>query len=233
MLSGILSHKFGHMQPDDLTTTDVAQFLEERRRQGAAVAGNRERAVLSAVFEFCLRHGYARANPCRGIARNTETPRRRYVTTEELQAAVNRAPKHTGLLLAFAYGTAMRMTDVIALKRADVREDGIYWTESKTGKPNHLPWSPWLRGIVAELRGHADEWAARRKRLPAAELMTNRYGRPWTPSGIEAAMKCLDVDWTFRDLRSKAETDRPGATGHQGQMQDRYIKVRRLRPVGQ
>lgn len=231
IINGILTFKFGHMHPDDLTASDVGQFLEERKRQDAAVAGNRERAVLSAVYEFCLRHGYARANPCRGVARNTETPRRRYVTTEELQAAVDRAPKHTALLLAFAYGTAMRMTDIVALRRTDVRDDGIHWVESKTGKSNFLPWSPWLRGVVADLRAHSDEWAEKKKRPPVPELVTNRYGRRWTYDGIKEALRRLKVTWTFRDLRAKAETDRPGATGHMGQMQERYIKVRKLRPV--
>lgn len=82
---------FGQMRIASLTTADVAKYLEKRKRQGRAHGGNRERAVLSAAFEFDLRNGCATVNPCRGVRRNKEKPRKRYVTTPELQAAIDAA----------------------------------------------------------------------------------------------------------------------------------------------
>lgn len=228
--SGILLHTFGHMRPDDVTDADIAMYLERRKKEGAPVAGNRERACLSSVFEFAMRNGFARHNPCRGISRNTERPRKTLVTNEQLQAAIDKSSKHFGLLLAFAYATGMRREDIMGLRRADVREDGIHWTESKTGKPNHMTWTPWLREIVRGLEAHADEWAVRKGRV-SDRLLTNRWGRRWTPDGIAAGMRLLKVQWTFRDLRAKAETDSPGTLGHVGQMQERYRRARKLRPV--
>jgi site-specific recombinase XerD len=115
VLEGILTHRFGHMRPDDVQPTDIAQFLEDRKREGAAVSGNRERAALSSAFEYAMRNGWARSNPCRGVRRNKERPSRVYVETEQLAQTYDNA--HEGLqhLLNAAYLSGMRLTDLMAL----------------------------------------------------------------------------------------------------------------------
>ena len=50
-----------------------------------------------------MRKGYASNNPCRGVRQNKEKPRKRYVTTEELQAAVDKAPAQFQELLFAAW----------------------------------------------------------------------------------------------------------------------------------
>lgn len=97
---------FGAMKIGALTTADVAKYLEKRKKAGRAHGGNRERAVLSAAYEFGMRNGFAVSNPCRGVRRNKEKPRKRYVTTAELQVAIDKAPVQFQELLAAAYYTA-------------------------------------------------------------------------------------------------------------------------------
>ena len=105
---------FGQMLIASLTTADVAKYLEKRKREGRSHGGNRERAVLSAAYEFGMRNGYAAVNPCRGVRRNKEKPRRRYVTTAELQAAIDTAPVQFQELLAAAYLTGLRQANLLA-----------------------------------------------------------------------------------------------------------------------
>jgi hypothetical protein len=44
-------------------------------------------------------------------------------------------------------------------------------------------------------------------------------------------MRRLKVDFSFRLLRPKAETDSPGVLGHTGQMQGRYTRRQKLKAV--
>ena len=57
MVDGELTTVFGRMRLEALTTSLVAQHLERGKRDKRAVAVNRERAVLSAAYEFGMRCG--------------------------------------------------------------------------------------------------------------------------------------------------------------------------------
>lgn len=221
-LNGVLLHRFGHMRPDDLTASDVAQYLEARKKEGAPTGGNRERAALSSVYEYAMRQGWAKANPCRGVRRNKERPRRTLVSNEQLRDAMDRSPHHFQLALGVAYLTGLRMTDLIALSRDQVKDDGLHVTESKTGKRNLILWTPALRLLVQQALENSK----------CERVLTGRYGRRLTPAGIASNMKRLGVPWSFRDLRSKAASDADhDVIGHRGQMLGVYQRARRLRPV--
>src|SRR5574343_236653 len=129
-----LAHHFGAMPISALTPAHVAMYLEKRKRDGHPHMGNRERAVLSAAYEFAMRQGWANGNPCRGVRRNRETPRRRYVTDAEFLEAFEAAPEPLQDVLALALLTGLRQGDLRALRRQDWKEDGLYVRESKTGK---------------------------------------------------------------------------------------------------
>jgi hypothetical protein len=49
------------------------------------------------------------------------------------------------------------------------------------------------------------------------------------PTGLRR----LDVDWSFRKIRPKAQTDagERNVLGHTGQMRERYTRKRKLVPV--
>lgn len=64
-------------------------------------------------------------------------------------------------------------------------------------------------------------------------LLTNRRGEPLTGWGIQSNMRRLGVDWTFRQIRPKAQTDAGdrNVLGHSGQMRPRYTRREKLKPV--
>lgn len=220
IVSATLIPVFGHMRVDAVTTGHVAKFLEARKQAGVPAMGNRERSVLSAAYEFGLRRGFAASNPCRGIRRNTERPRRRYIETVELQEAVDAAPIQFARLMYAAYLTGLRQGDLRLLRRADVKPDGLHVTESKTGHRRVITWS-------AELRKLVDDELQRSK---CERVFTNRFGQPWTVWAIQSQRKRAKHGFRFHDIRAKAESDAPGTLGRHSAI-GVYVRRQRSKPV--
>lgn len=72
---------FGKVKLEAIQPKHVRAYLDRRSRK---ISGNREIAVLSAIFNRAREWGYTRAaNPCAGVRRNEERGRDKYVTDEE------------------------------------------------------------------------------------------------------------------------------------------------------
>lgn len=225
MIDGRLRHAFGHMRIDSLKPAHVAQYLETRKQEGHPARGNRERAVLSSIHEFGMRQGWVEANPCRGVKRNTERPRRRYVTDDEFLDAFNRSPEPFQDLLALAYLTGARQGDIRRWGLAVASGGVIAYTESKTGKKREV--------AVSERVGYFVERARRRARAAGGDfLLVNKWGKPWTEWAIHSQLRRLGVGWRFHDLRAKAATDSEhNVLGHRSDMLRVYRRQDRVKPV--
>lgn len=219
-----LDHTFGHMHHGSLKTNQCAHFLEVAKKAGRGTRANRELAVMSSVFEFGLRNEYVGANPCRGIRRNKERPRKRLVTDTEFLDAFNRSNEPFQDLIAAAYLSGVRQTDVIAWSRSkNLKPEGISYVQSKTGKPHMVEWSDALRFFVRRAV----------ERFPDADLVfLNTDGMPWTASAINSQKRRLGLEWAFKDLRSKAQSDSPHSVlGHGAALEAVYRKQLKTRPV--
>lgn len=222
-----LDHHFGKMRLGVLKPSHVAVFLSKRKKAGrGAIRANREMAVLAAVHRFGMGEGWLESNPCKGVSRNTEHPRRRYVTHAELDAGKEHTSAAFRDLLEAAYITGVRLTDLISWTRAgNLNHAGIHYVQSKTGKPHEIEWTTDLRAVVRRAMGRAD-----------GELVfLNARGDPWTQGAISSAMRRLHeqgVSWRFKDLRAKAQTDAPHSVlGHGAALEAVYRKTLRTRPV--
>lgn len=216
-IKSILIPTFGKMRPDDLTNSHIAQFLEIR----GGVKANRERAALSTVIEWAMRKGWVRSNPCRGVRRNKERPRRRYVTDDELDRAMQATTEAFAAFLWGGYLTGLRQGDLRCLRRTDATADGLELTESKRGRKLMVGWSEALRDLVAmEL-----------SRSKCHRIFTNTRGEPWNPWTIQTAMRNMKrrtgMDWNLHDLRAKAESDHAEGMG----LMASYERARRVMPV--
>jgi len=228
-----LSHHFGAMPITSVTPAHVAMYLEKRKRDGHPHMGNRERAVLSAAYEFAMRQGWANGNPCRGVRRNTERPRRRYVTDAEFLDAFEAAPEPLQDALALALLTGLRQGDIRAIRREDLRQDGIYVTEAKTSKRKVVAWSDALRYFVRRALDRQERLASRpadpkkhrQARVVSQYVLTNKFGEVWTMAGLQTAFKRLETDWHFHDLRAKAASDAThNILGHGAGMLGVYVR---------
>lgn len=209
---------FGHMDPATVSQSHVAQYLERRRTGGHGPSGNRELAVLSSAYNYGQRHGLVEFNPCRGVRRNPEKPRTRYIRDDEFLAAFNATGEAFQDLLAVALLTGLRQGDLRAMRRSQVTKDGLLVEESKTGKRRLIEWSESLRFFVTRAMSRAPE---------ADHVLTNARGQPWGLWAIQSAMRRLSVDWTFHDIRAKAESDHAQGLG----LMPLYRRARRQKPV--
>lgn len=206
-----LKSVFGKMRPADIRPVHVAKYLD-LRGETAPVRANREKALLSHIYSMAMRWGIVDFNPCKGVARNTETPRDRLVTDRELCGFIaHTAGSETGTLLALtawlAYLTVQRRGDLLALRLDRITDDGILIQQGKTGAKVLIEWTPKLRECVAEIRTLP-------RPVRGMYLICNKAGQPYTDSGFKALWGRAMTAWVdvggarfhFHDLRAKGIT---------------------------
>jgi integrase len=192
---------FGKMPLASMERSHVYEYV---RRRGN-VAGNRERALLSAMFTWAMNNGIHKgANPAAGLRyRNTERPRKRYVEDAELERLIAAAPARWKVLIRFAYITGIGEGDLIRMQLTNARDDGVHFVRHKTGTPQIIQWSDELRAL----------WkAAQGDRIGAQPLFIARRRKQYTESGFRASWRKIKLragldDVTFHDMRRKAGSD--------------------------
>ncbi|MEM8815829.1 MAG: tyrosine-type recombinase/integrase [Pseudomonadota bacterium] len=221
IIHGRLRPHFGHMHPDDLTSQDVAAYLEMREREGAGVRANREIAVLSSIYNHGMRIRACAVNPCYGVRRNTEESRTYYINDESLRLALRSANPGLRHLIWAAYLTGFRQKDLRELTRDNVTPEGLKVMQSKDGKHEIRLWSESLRRLVRRAL----------KRSTCNYVFTNERGKKYTYAAVQSAMTRLKdsagIDWHFHDIRAKADSDHRLGLG----LMRRYSRARKLEAV--
>ena len=121
------------------------------RTRGKPIAATREKALLSAVFNFARGEGLTNAaNPCAGI-RGTKAHRERYVTHEELTAVLDRADPTLAGFLELCYMTGQRPSDVLKMRRQDVQDGYLRVAQHKTGTKVRIAVVGTLAAVLARL----------------------------------------------------------------------------------
>jgi len=193
---------FGKMDLPDLKPSHVYEYI---KRYGN-VQVNRDKSLLSVVYSAARSWGWFNGdNPAKGIRRNTETPRKRYVTDSELSKLILCASPQLSCVIRLAYLTGLRQGDILKIRLSDLTEDGVFVCQGKTGKNHIIEWSHELRTVVAESR-------ALRRRIGSMWLFAGMNGQPYTGDGFRAMWRRVKLkaqlpDVTFHDLRRKAGSD--------------------------
>lgn len=220
---------------DEIRPQHVRQYMTSRA--SAPVRANREKALLSHIWNFAREHGYTdKANPCAGIKGNTEGGRDVYVDDAAYQSLWNEAGWPLRDALDMAYLTGQRPADVLKMTVGDVREGFLEVTQKKTRAKLRIA----VTGALADLIARIDE---RKKACPvqAIRLIVDERGRPMTYRKLHdrfvAARDAAGVAFQFRDLRAKAASDKADASdireaqrqlGHTSVvMTEHYVRSRR------
>lgn len=201
---------FSQVPIDAIRPSDVREYLDIRGQQ-ARTRANREKALLSHIFNQARAWGYTNAqNPCAGIKGHRETGRDRYVTDAEYLAVWNAADADLRDAMDLALLTAQRPADVLKMNREDIRDGALWVTQNKTGKKLRI-------AIVGELATIVDRLLNRPRKVTGEALIQNEAGARLTDhamrSRFEKARKAAGVNFQFRDLRAKAASD-AGDLGH-------------------
>lgn len=216
--------------PREVTARDFVDI-----RKGMAATPNMANRVLSfgrMVFEHALEEGAVDANPALGVKRLPEKKRDRLIGFDELQAIYVNAGPRLRVIIDLLIRTGQRINDVLAIRRADISADGIYFRQQKTGAKVLVPMTPELDEVIARAK-HLNG------NIVALTLLHNRRGkRPDYRSVLlqwHQACEAAGVDdATPHDLRAMAATwgkrqgkDATALLGHSSSQQTtRYLRDR-------
>lgn len=221
---------FGHVPIDFIAPMHVREYLDVRG-QTAKVRANREKALLSHIFNKAREWGYTTApNPCQGVKGFRETGRDRYVTDEEFQKVKGLAHFTVADAMDLALLTGQRPADVLKIKLTDIRDGALWIVQNKTGARLGIE-------ITGELSAVIDRITSRPRKAIGAFLIQDEDGQPLTVyalrSRFDKARDAAKVSFQFRDIRAKAATD-TGDLAHSQQllahknrqMTEHYVKSR-------
>lgn len=184
---------------EQITPLHVRQYLD---RRSSKVSANREVALLSHLWNWAREKGITSLpNPCLGVHKHPERPRRRYVTDAEYRAVWDIAPEWLRDAMDLALLTGQRPSDVLKMTRQDIQDSHLWVHQAKTGER-----------LGIEVSGELDALLRRISSRPvtAMHLVHDAGSRVtiWHLDKIFAAIReTAGQDWQFRDLRAKTVTD--------------------------
>jgi integrase len=205
----VLIKVFGAGALDAIRPKHIRAFLDAR----PAIAGTREKALFSAVFNYARGRGMTDApNPCAG-SKGKQSRRDVYVTDGELATVLVAADRPLRDFLELAYHSGQRPSDVLKMTRKDVENDALLVRQAKTGAKVRLELVGPLAAVVARLLALSFP-------VQAMNLILDERGRRLTLKTMQkrfaaARAKAGCGNWQIRDLRAKAGTDMEDAGGAQ------------------
>ncbi len=166
---------------------------------------NRILSFLRIVFGYALEWQEVDSNPCIGISRHAEARRDRYITDREFGALLNAASPYIRSILEMCYLTGQRIGDVIAIRLADITEEGVAFTQEKTGAKLIVAMTPDLKAVI-------DNAKALPRKVRTLTLFCSRTGKPVSYATVKMAFRVLRektgiADVTIHDIRAKSLTD--------------------------
>lgn len=225
---------FGHCRPDDLLPKDFHKWHKLRSKQSPTQA-NRELSLLKTIYNFAICNGWSSEtpSPVSFVSGNKEKPRTRYVSDAELHLVYQLAGPAVRVAMELSALTGIRQGDLLRLKRSDFRDDGLHWTQGKTGKKMHVEWTDALNTVYQQ--GLAVG------KTSSIWFLPSRSGGPYTSDGfrslwhrvMDKAVEQGMERFTFHDLRAKAGTDAKDwqLLGHTDRKTHARVYDRKVTPV--
>jgi len=229
---------FGTMYPIGVEPSHVAEYLDTNLGLGRGVRANREKACFSSMFTWLIRTGQAgvKSNPCKGVKRNKETKRDRYVEDEEMQATLASAPVQVWAMAELVYRTLQRPEDIIGWTPRNITERRgtsgqvvriVRTRQGKTGAAVDIEITPEIDAVLTQLKAPASKMNDDRpalKIVTGLTLIHRRDGKSYTYDGLCAMLKRRQVavrekhrtesgplaemrSWGFYDMKGKGATD--------------------------
>jgi integrase len=206
---------FGEVPIAAVEPQHAYRYYTKVAEKHGATSARRDVEVLRHALTKAVEWGLLARNPVKGEVRlPARPPRERYVTDAELAAAIQVAGPFLRAYLQVKLLTGLRRGDLLALRREDLREDGLHVRTRKTGKRLVIEWTDALRAALA------DALAVERK-VGSVFVFPNRAGKCYLDEETGRA-NGFDSLWSRfmsrvvvsgvprfeeRDLRAKSATD--------------------------
>lgn len=149
-----------HLKVAAVAYADIDALHRRVTKNGGPYVANRTHAVLSKMFALAIHWGMRDSNPAKGVERNTESKRRRYLNGDELARLTTALAKHVDQQMAniirMLLLTGARRGEVLGMRWADLDLKTGTWTkpgsETKQKTEHTVPLSAPARQLLAELR---------------------------------------------------------------------------------
>ncbi len=206
---------------DEIRAVHVQQYMQWRSH--AKVRANRERALISVIFNFARSHGMTdAANPCQGVKGFPEKGRDVYIEDAVFNALYECADRATRDAMDLAYLCGQRPGDTLRMSETDIKGGFIEVEQSKTGQKLRISvmgelklvierildtkrgCKIWCRALICKDNGRPlGYWSLRERIEKARDSAKQKYPH------LAEAIK----NFQFRDLRAKAGTDKEDSDG--------------------
>lgn len=153
-----------HTKITDVTFADVDALHRKITAAGHLHRANTTIRIVSRMFALAIRWGWCDANPCRGIERNVEEPRKRYLTTAEMArltvALTSHPDRQAANIILLLLLTGARKGEVLSMRWADLNLDNSKWTKpariTKQKRTHTVPLSAAAQRLLADIRAGSD-----------------------------------------------------------------------------
>lgn len=201
--------KFGELNPLKMTSADIASYIEKRLETVAKATVKRELNYISSFFNNFSNY-YPKyevlqdINPVRKVnkkvLKNAFIKRDRRLSEEEetklLTALQSNDNKSLVIITVLALLTGMRKSEIMLLKKADLKDNYIQLYKTKNGLPRKVKLLPEAQIIVSKLIKDNEHKKLTDKVFKLTiEGFNSQWQRMKKSTGIE--------DFKFQDLRSE------------------------------
>jgi integrase len=160
MLKLYIRPALGNLKVEDVTFSHIDALHRKISKAGHIYRANRVVAVLSKMFNLAIRWAMRTDNPAKGIERNTEKSRKRYLIGDELKrltAALAAYPERStaNVVLVLLY-TGCRRGEALGMRWADVDLEKGIWSKpassTKQDTDHVVPLSAEALQLLSEIR---------------------------------------------------------------------------------
>jgi len=176
--------RLGARKVESITFSDLDGLHRRLTKESGPYLANRVAALTSKMFALAIRWGMRFDNPAKGIERNHEERRYRYLSGEELRRLTDALAACT----SHAAANAVRLLLLTGARRGEVL--GATWDQfdleagrwikpsshTKQKREHRIPLSAPARQLLAEMRAEAGRNAEARKREPSPYVFPGRVG---------------------------------------------------------
>jgi len=154
-----------HRKVTEVSFTDIDGLHRKITRAGKPIAANRVMALCSKMFALAIRWKWRPDNPAKGIERNPETKRTRYLSGDELRrlmaAFATHEDQQAANIVRLLLLTGARRGEVLAARWDQFDLTNGVWTKpgstTKQKTEHHVPLSVPARQLFAELHSEAEK----------------------------------------------------------------------------
>lgn len=202
-----------HRKVADVTFSDIDELHRKITKRGATYQANRTVAVLSKMFSLAIRWEWRTDNPCRGVEKNQEVKRHRYLSPAELGqltgALTGLADQQGADIIRLLLLTGARRGEVLAAKWEQFDIEAGVWTKpgstTKQKTLHRVPLSAPARLLLANLRAKAGDDAEyvfpSRRASTTSEAAKGSRGKSGPRVDIKRAWRQVCIDAGITEAR--------------------------------